>query len=90
MKRCTESFKGGPDKGKIHPIWDSSGAWGTAGGGSSELGLVQSTEIPNVGPEAWSVTPGAGVLCGRTQGRRQSVQGPTVGWVVKSEGEGVR
>ena len=90
MKGSTEDFQSGPEKGKIHPIWDSSRAWGTAGGGSLELGLVQSTEIPKVGPEAWSVTPGPGLLCRRTRGRVQHVQEPTIRRLVKSEGEGVR
>lgn len=65
-------------------ILHSVGYW--VGGGSSGAGVEQSAEIPNVGPEAWSVTPGPAALRKDT-GRVQRIQGPTIRRLVESEGE---
>lgn len=54
INRARTRFRGGPEKDKINPIWDSSRMWQSSRRGNSELGLAEYAEVLNGGPTGWT------------------------------------
>lgn len=54
-------FRGGPEKGEINPIWNSSRMWWSPRGGNSELVWAKYTEILHIVPRdvMWKSTDNA-------------------------------